>query len=116
IDCFSWDSLLIIAPAFGKERVEKYSGIELPSGVNYSWVTDGEGSEWFILFINNNEVIDYFPIKRTDLDFSLLRRNVIKTPEDFFFVSKDKAVFFTYSSGERFFNSVEEVTWARFCK
>ncbi len=114
IDCFSWDSLLIIAPAFGKERVEEYSGIELPSAVNYSWMADGEGNQWFILFIHNNEVVDYFSIQRNDLDFSLLRRIEIQTPEDFFFIKKSRAKFSTYSNGEEFVGSGEEVIWAKF--
>jgi|SRR5699024_4339442 len=114
IDCFSWDSLLVIAPAFGRKRVEKYSGVILPHEINYSWISDGEGSNWYILFIHKNKVIDYFKINRGDLDFSLLKRNVIKTGEDFFFVPKMKAAFFTYSNGVKFSNSNEIIVWAEF--
>lgn len=102
LQCFSWDSVMIIAPAFGRGRIEEISGIELPSDINYDWAFDGEGSKWWLVFVKNKKAVTHFSLLRTILDFSTFKR-MKGIGEDFFFLSPNTRLI-TYSK-ENFLNS-----------
>ena len=102
LQCFSWDSVMIIAPAFGRGRIEEISGVELPLNINYNWTYDGEGSKWWLLFVKNKKVITHFSLTRISLNFSSLKR-IKGIGEDFFFLLPNTQLI-TYSK-ESFYNS-----------
>lgn len=54
INCFEWDSLLVIMPMYLNESAEKKLGIELPKDINYRWEPE---SSAMLFFIKNNKVV-----------------------------------------------------------
>lgn len=54
INCFDWDSLVIIMPMYLNDRAEKKLGISLPKDVDYGW--EPESSAMF-LFVKDKKVV-----------------------------------------------------------
>lgn len=54
INCFDWDSLIIIMPLYLGDKAEKELGIDLPRSVDYTW--EPESSAMF-LFVKDRKVV-----------------------------------------------------------
>lgn len=93
INCFEWDSLMILNPTFSFSQIEKKSGVILPDNFKNSNLT--EWSYWTVLFLKNHKVIEQYKIKRTYLDFNDLgaKRN---NSFGFFVLRKEDAVITGY--------------------
>src|SRR5690349_7332872 len=72
LNCIKWDELVLIPPSFSRSIVERDAKIKLPSDVNYSFLVDGEGKGWWVLFLDKKNVVSYFLVDRKDVDFSKL--------------------------------------------
>jgi|GEM_PF-5645396 len=93
INCFEWDSLMILNPTFSFSQAEKMSGVILPNNFKNSNLT--EWSYWTVLFLKNHKVIEQYKIKRTNLDFNDLgakKNNLF----GFFMLNKEDAVLVGY--------------------
>ncbi|MET0637841.1 MAG: hypothetical protein ABWZ25_17555 [Chitinophagaceae bacterium] len=107
LNCIKWDELVLIPPSFSRSFVEEYAKINLPKDVDYSWVTDGEGKGWWVLFLDKKNVISYFFLNRVDVDFTKLSSSLNQI--DVVLLPKSKAKFITFATGDIFFDSKEKV-------
>lgn len=52
LNCFEWDSLLVIMAIYLDDKVEKKLGITLPKDVDYTWANDSMG---ILIFLKNKK-------------------------------------------------------------
>lgn len=105
VNCFEWDSLLIIMPMYLNDRAEKELGIELPKGVDYKW--EAESSAMF-LFVKDRKVVhsmlqkagvsrEIFDSSDSIKSYSFLELlNNYGKSSYYVFIPKEKCVFETY--------------------
>ncbi|WET02971.1 hypothetical protein [Flavobacterium sp. YJ01] len=62
LNCFEWDSLLVIMAIYLNDMAEKQLGIELPKEIDYTWESD---STAILLFLKDKKVVHSMPQKPT---------------------------------------------------
>lgn len=105
INCFDWDSLVVIMAIYLNEKAEKNIGIKLPLEHDYSW---GPDSTAMLLFVKDKKVINYilqYPTvdkKTFDSAKSIKAYSFIELLNNYgngsyyTIIPKEKAVFETY--------------------
>lgn len=105
VNCFEWDSLLVIMAIYLDEKAEKQLGITLPKDVDYAWAHD---SLVILLFLKDKKVAHYIPQKPTvsrevfDAAKSIKAYSFLQLLNNygngsyFVIIPKQKAVFETY--------------------
>lgn len=105
VNCFDWDSLIIIMPIYLYEGAEKKLGIELPKDVDYTW--EPESSAMF-LFVKDKKVVHsmlqkstvsrevYDSAKSLKAYYFLNLLNNYGNGSYYVIIPKEKAVFETY--------------------
>lgn len=106
VNCFEWDSLLIIMPMYLKnDRAEKELRIVLPKDIDYSWEPE---SSAMLLFLKNNKVVhsllqkagvsrEIFDSSDSIKSYSFLELlNNYGKNSYYVFIPKEKCIFETY--------------------
>lgn len=105
VNCFDWDSLVIIMPMYLDDKAEKKLGIALPKDVNYTW--EPESSAMF-LFVKDKKVVysmlqkaavnkEVFDSAKSVKSYSFIQLlNNYGNDSYYAIIPREKAVFETY--------------------
>ncbi len=106
VNCFDWDSLIVIMPMYLDDKAEKELGIALPKDVDYRW--EPESSAMF-LFVKDKKVVhsmlqkatvnkEVFDSAKSIKSYSFLQLlNNYGNGSYYVTIPKEKAVFETYA-------------------
>lgn len=104
INCFEWDTLIVLSAINSKKNMEKDLGITMPFEYNFSM---GDENTAILLFVKNNKVVHFISQKRTVERKILDQAKSVKVSSFIYLLNnygnnvyakipKEKAIFETY--------------------
>lgn len=91
LDCFRWDSLMVIAPEFSRTSVEKYSGTSLPTEIKYEMYPATE-QVWWMVFLDKGKYTAHVKVPLRSFSFNDLLGSYYHK-WDYFIMPKKDCVF-----------------------